>query len=55
MRGLLRKGNSMDIGMVFAAGINMAYCLLDHNWIGAMGWFVAGGLFFSKFIEKTKE
>lgn len=45
----------MDIGLCFLAGVNMVFCLLSQNWIGAMGWFVAAGLYFKQFIEKTKE
>lgn len=45
----------MDIGMSYGAMLNMAFCLVDKNWMGALGWFVASALFFSKFIEKTRK
>ena len=44
----------MDIGMFYVAGLNMVGCLLNSNWMGAAGWFVAAILFFQKFIAKTK-
>lgn len=45
----------MDIGMSYLAVLNMAWCFFNGNWMGAAGWFVAAGLFFLKFIAKTKE